>query len=285
VGIKQTNDSFVDAITGVAMTEERTSKLKRIPLNNSLRTQLRTLVAQMNVNHKDARTRELAVLRMVADGIDKDALAILQGRQGVEANKDVRNAITLALALYNLQHGDAQVRKDAVSVLSTSLQPEARSALVIAEKEDAEKSVREKAQQAIADIDSRIGVFRLTENIFFGLSLGSVLLLSAIGLAITFGVMGVINMAHGELMMIGAYTTWVIQQCFPDQIGYSLLMAVPTAFLVAGLVGVAIERGVIQFLYGRPLETLLATFGLSLILQQAARSIFSPLNRAVSLRL
>ncbi|WP_455200534.1 urea ABC transporter permease subunit UrtB [Kaarinaea lacus] len=119
------------------------------------------------------------------------------------------------------------------------------------------------------------------ETIFFGLSLGSVLLLAAIGLAITFGVMGVINMAHGELIMLGAYTTYVVQLLMPDYIEYSLFVAVPAAFLVSGLFGIAIERGVIRFLYGRPLETLLATFGISLILQQLVRTIFSPLNRAV----
>ncbi|MCA9326849.1 urea ABC transporter permease subunit UrtB, partial [Candidatus Saccharibacteria bacterium] len=119
------------------------------------------------------------------------------------------------------------------------------------------------------------------ETLFFGLSLGSVLVLAAIGLAITFGVMGVINMAHGELIMIGAYTTYVIQLMMPNHIEYSLFVAVPAAFLISGLVGIAIERGVIRFLYGRPLETLLATFGVSLILQQAVRTIFSPLNRSV----
>jgi urea transport system permease protein len=118
--------------------------------------------------------------------------------------------------------------------------------------------------------------------VVFGISLGSVLLLSAVGLAITFGVMGVINMAHGEMMMIGAYTTYVIQQWMPNHIDISLIVAIPAAFVVAGAVGVAMERGMIRFLYGRPLETLLATFGISLILQQAARSIFSPLNKSVA---
>ena len=115
---------------------------------------------------------------------------------------------------------------------------------------------------------------------FFGLSLGSVLLLAAIGLAITFGVMGVINMAHGEFLMLGAYTTFVVQQWVP--VDWSLPVAIPLAFLVAGAVGVLLERGLIRFLYGRPLETLLATFGVSLILQQVVRSVFSPLNRQVA---
>jgi len=109
-----------------------------------------------------------------------------------------------------------------------------------------------------------------------------VLVLAAIGLAITFGVMGVINMAHGELMMIGAYTAYVVQQLMPMHLAASILLSIPAAFVVSGLVGVAIERGIVRFLYGRPLETLLATFGLSLFLQQLVRSIFSPLNRSVS---
>ncbi|HEB69823.1 MAG TPA: urea ABC transporter permease subunit UrtB, partial [Desulfobulbus sp.] len=120
------------------------------------------------------------------------------------------------------------------------------------------------------------------EKMFFGLSLGSVLVLAAIGLAITFGVIGVINMAHGELIMLGAYTTYVLQQMMPGSIGLALFLAIPAAFIVSGLTGILIERSVIRFLYGRPLETLLATFGISLILQQAVRSIFSPLNRSVA---
>jgi urea transport system permease protein len=109
-----------------------------------------------------------------------------------------------------------------------------------------------------------------------------VLVLAAIGLAITFGVMGIINMAHGELIMLGAYTTYVIQTLMPNHIGLSILVSIPAAFLVSAVVGIIIERTVIRFLYGRPLETLLATFGISLILQQAVRSVFSPLNRSVS---
>ena len=125
----------------------------------------------------------------------------------------------------------------------------------------------------------------MAQNLWYGLSLGSVLLLAAIGLAITFGVMGVINMAHGEMVMLGAYTTFVVQELIrtsaPGLFDYSLAIAIPLAFLVAALVGIAIERGVIRFLYGRPLETLLATWGISLILQQAVRTSFGPTNREV----
>ncbi|MGB5454601.1 MAG: urea ABC transporter permease subunit UrtB, partial [Gammaproteobacteria bacterium] len=163
--------------------------------------------------------------------------------------------------------------------LSESLNPSALNALdsYAAPNQALEKQTR----MAIRKINEQRDLYAKAETIFFGLSLGSVLALAAIGLAITFGVMGVINMAHGELMMIGAYTTYVIQQLMPGYIGASIIVAIPAAFIVSGLVGIAIERGVIRHLYGRPLETLLATFGISLILQQVVRSIFSPLNRSV----
>mgnify|MGYP006167457683 FL=1 len=136
--------------------------------------------------------------------------------------------------------------------------------------------------ESLRSMKLRSDFYGVVDQLFFGLSLGSVLLLAAIGLAITFGVMGVINMAHGEMMMLGAYTTYVVQLAMPNLIDYSLWVSIPLAFLVAGCVGVLIERCVIRFLHGRPLETLLATFGISLILQQAVRTIFSPLNRQVS---
>ena len=137
----------------------------------------------------------------------------------------------------------------------------------------------------MAEIERSRALWGQAQNVWFGLSLGSVLLLAAVGLAITFGVMGVINMAHGELIMVGAYTTYVIQDVIrtsaPGLFDWSLLIAAPAAFLVAGGIGVAIERGIVRFLYGRPLETLLATWGVSLILQQAVRTIFGPSNREV----
>ncbi len=272
---------FSDALSGQAISD--TENLKRVPINNAMRGQLRTLLAQMNLTSTNPKVRLDAVNRMIADGIDEGAIVLLQERQKTEPDSDVRHAITAAVALLNLQSDDRQTRLDAIQLLRGSLQQEVRTALAEIAANDADAKVKAQAQLALDAIDDRIAAFRLAENIFFGLSLGSVLLLSAIGLAITFGVMGVINMAHGELMMIGAYVTWVVQQVFPDHISYSLMIAVPAAFIVAGLVGIAIERGVIRFLYGRPLETLLATFGISLILQQAARSIFSPLNRAVEL--
>lgn len=283
VAIADKSGNYVNAITGEKIPADATAELKRVPINNNMRTQLRSLLATLNLNSKNASIRLGAVNRMIADGVDENIIGLLQERQKTEPDDDVRSAITTAVALLNLQSDDVQVRQGAVSLLRGSLQQEVRTALQNIAQNDADTKVRQQAQSALDSIEDRIAVYRLSENIFFGLSLGSVLLLSAIGLSITFGVMGVINMAHGELMMIGAYVTWVVQQLFPNQIAYSLMIAIPAAFIVAGLVGIAIERGVIRFLYGRPLETLLATFGISLILQQAARSIFSPLNRAVEL--
>ncbi|MGH8593424.1 MAG: urea ABC transporter permease subunit UrtB, partial [Gammaproteobacteria bacterium] len=147
---------------------------------------------------------------------------------------------------------------------------------------EAEVEVREAAARALKSIDLKMSLYGLLETTFFGLSLGSVLVLASFGLAITFGVMGVINMAHGELLMLGAYTTYVVQVLMPNHMDLSLFVAIPAAFLVAGLAGMLIQLGVIRYLYGRPLETLLATFGISLFLQQLVRSVFSPLNRSVS---
>ncbi len=141
-------------------------------------------------------------------------------------------------------------------------------------------------ESSIQTIERRQQIRQAGQTVWFGISLGSVLLLAAIGLAITFGVMGVINMAHGEMVMLGAYVTFMTQEVFrakfPHLLDWSLPIAIPLAFIVTGFVGVLIERGVIRFLYGRPLETLLATFGVSLILQQAVRSWFGPTNREVS---
>jgi urea transport system permease protein len=145
--------------------------------------------------------------------------------------------------------------------------------------------VKKAAADAIASIQNGLVLWNAVQNTWYGLSLGSVLLLAAIGLAITFGVMGVINMAHGEMVMLGAYTTFVVQEIIrtrnPALFDYSLAIAIPLAFIAAGSVGIVIERTIIRFLYGRPLETLLATWGLSLILQQAVRTAFGPTNKDV----
>jgi urea transport system permease protein len=192
----------------------------------------------------------------------------------------VLKQLTITVAALKLKKGDG----DSIALMQ-QLEGNAHSSVrqvIVEVAESAQDSkVKAVAEATLQKMDDRIAYYSKVETLFFGLSLGSVLVLAAIGLAITFGVMGVINMAHGELIMLGAYTTYVVQLWLPNLIEYSLFIAIPLAFIVSGTVGILIERGIIRFLYGRPLETLLATFGVSLILQQVVRSIFSPLNRAV----
>jgi urea transport system permease protein len=220
--------------------------------------------------------------------LDETSIAVLRQRVGQETDKAVKAEIETGLALAALDGGDGKARLDAVQTLSLRLRPEVRNRLAaLLEKSpdgsfvESDAAVRTAAASAVKRIDRSRTLYSGIETLFFGMSLGSVLVLIAIGLAITFGVMGVINMAHGELMMLGAYTTFVVQTAMPGHIGISILVAIPAAFMVSGLTGIVIERTIIRFLYGRPLETLLATFGVSLILQQLVRSIFSALNRSV----
>ena len=261
---------------------------KRIGVNNRMRSQLRTAVSQLRLQSTDKEQRLAAVLRLLND-LDPSVLGLLNQLAETETNKTILEAVYVARALLALEHGDRLEKLAAIDLLAGNLQPVVLNKLLLivasdtnGQRLEADPVIYKRAEMAIAKIEGKADFYGFIETTFFGLSLGSVLLLSAVGLAITFGVMGVINMAHGELIMLGAYTTYVVQLLMPDHIEYSLLVAVPTAFVVSGLVGVAIERGIIRFLYGRPLETLLATFGVSLVLQQAVRSIFSPLNRSVA---
>ncbi|MDQ2075863.1 urea ABC transporter permease subunit UrtB [Marinimicrobium sp. ABcell2] len=282
IAIRHNNGSTTEFFTGAPLLDETVAELRQVRINNRLRSQLRTLMAQLSINDESVDVRYNAVRRMIRDGVDEDTITLLQDRQRIESAARVNGAIATALALYELRSDQPTRRLEAISILRGSLEREARNTLRQLSENDPDEEVRTAAENALNSIAGKMRFFRFIETVFFGLSLGSVLLLAGIGLAITFGVMGVINMAHGELIMIGAYTTWMVQQLFPDLIQWSLLIAIPAAFVVSGLVGIAIERGVIRFLYGRPLETLLATFGISLILQQAVRTLFTPLNRSVS---
>jgi urea transport system permease protein len=276
-----------DVLTGEALDAQPASQFSRITLNNQLRRALRGLVATLDLASEDTAIRLAAVKEMLRS-MDEPSAALLRQRLGTETDATVRREMEIALALVDAGSPDAAVRLAAVKTLDGSLHPEVynRLSALVEPGEDGrpaetDPAVLEAARTALRDIEGSRKLYRTVETLFFGLSLGSVLVLAGIGLAITFGVMGVINMAHGELMMLGAYSVYVVQQLLPDAIGSSLLVAIPVAFLVSGLVGVLIERGVVRFLYGRPLETLLATFGISLILQQLVRDIFSPNNRPV----
>lgn len=278
---------LTDVLTAEILAPVKKSSIKKIKTNNRLRGQIRDLIANLELSSADKMVR-ISALNQLLQRPNEVGITSVNKLIKSEHDEDVRELMSIILLLQQLESDIKEEKLSAAKQLSGRLEPTVKNALVkqldlLTEQQDFNDNAAliSALTQAIDSIEHQETVYSLIENLFFGLSLGSVLLLAAIGLTITFGVMGVINMAHGEMMMLGAYTTYVIQQTFPSLIEYSLLMAVPAAFLVSGLVGVLIERGVIRFLKGRPLETLLATFGISLILQQLVRSIFSPLNRQV----
>ncbi len=272
--------ALTDAVSGAELGVAASSDVKRINLNNSLRTLLRSSMARYELDDSDPSVRLAAVTELTANLAPETGELLRQKLQN-EQDTQVRAAMETAVALSDLAAVDSARVMQALSVLEGSLDPAVRGAITRVSESHADDAVRAAAAQALDTIEFKIWLYGFLETVFFGLSLGSILVLVAIGLAITFGVMGVINMAHGELMMLGAYTTYAVQQLFPNHIELSLLIAVPAAFMVSGAAGIAIERGVIRFLYGRPLETLLATFGVSLILQQLVRSFVSAQNVAV----
>lgn len=261
---------------------ESSRQFKKIRVNNKLRSLIRLEVASLGLSNSDPSIRLNAVNALLGQS-DDAVINKLEQRKAVETDSKVLHVLTLAVAIDEALTGVSNEEKmAAIQTLSNYKQSVVLQTLNQVLDSEKDELVVAAAKRALDRYQQSQQFYAGVETVFFGLSLGSVLVLAGIGLAITFGVMGVINMAHGELIMIGAYTTYVMQQLMPSQMGLALILSIPMAFLVSGLVGIAIERSVIRHLYGRPLETLLATFGISLILQQAVRSIFSPLNRSVS---
>jgi urea transport system permease protein len=267
-----------DALSGRAVTDVPVDSLAKITTNNALRKSLRGMLAAFQLEDPDAGVRVAAVQELLRSP-DEQNVALLRQWQEQEQDSDVRTAIARGLALADLESPDPGKRLAAIAELEDSLSLDLRGrleAMVTADAAGAypepDQRVRDAARALMASIDSSRKFYSTIETLFFGLSTGSILVLIAIGLAITFGVMGVINMAHGELMMLGAYCTYAVQQMLPNYIGMSVIIAIPLAFLVSGSVGVLIQRYIVRYLSGRPLDTLLATFGVSLILQQVVRS-------------
>jgi urea transport system permease protein len=275
---------ITDAVTGEALGEVARDAVERIRVNNGLRRAIRTAIGQLTLLSPNRATR-LAAAQAMFQAADPENIPLLDEAIALEEDSGVRTLMKQARA---------------AAILKTEATPEAFGAAVeiIVDRGDraalgilnaalasAPENVRPIIESGIAAIERHIQLLNVAQNVWYGISLGSVLFLAAIGLAITFGVMGVINMAHGEMVMIGAYTTFLVQNIirtsYPGLFDWSLAIALPAAFLVTALVGIAIERGVIRWLYGRPLETLLATWGLSLIIQQAVRSTFGASNREV----
>ena len=265
---------------GAEVQIESKRDFKRVSINNNLRGTFGGWLATAALTNPDPRARREAALELI-DAPSEAVVAQVRELSQTETDSSVLAAFDIVLAVADLYSEEQGKPAAAIATLSGTLEPAALAALTQFTASATDKALLAQANKAIDKINDEASFYAGVETVYFGLSLGSVLVLAGIGLAITFGVMGVINMAHGELIMIGAYTTYVVQLLMPNHIEYSLFVAIPAAFVVSGLVGIGIERGVIRFLYGRPLETLLATFGISLVLQQAVRSIFSPLNRSV----
>jgi urea transport system permease protein len=260
-------------------------RLSRLKLDNRLRGYLRNLIASLGLESEDTSERLVAVRALISnpDSIERERVEQLIEN---ESNAEVLAALAAVQARQLVSSSDPTEQRAGIDALAEDLSSDSRRAIreIANAPEDDEiaPDTREAAQLAMVNQEKAVDRFRTLETIFFGLSLGSVLVLAAIGLAITFGVMGVINMAHGELIMLGAYCAYGMQLLMPDSLGTALLLSIPVAFLFTGTVGVVIERTVIRFLYGRPLETLLATFGISLILQQLVRTTVSAQNVPVA---
>ncbi len=267
-------------------TDDWPSDLSQITLTNALRSAL--IFGQAKVKlASDKPAQRLQAVEILADNIDQVDPAIIATAAVNEDSAKVQKALTALQARIDFKNGDLPTQIAAVNLLADSDNPQV---LVDIESALAADNLDASLKAALVDAESsvsrRIEISTWTGHIFTGMSTASILLLAALGLAITFGLLGVINMAHGELIMIGAYTTYMVQNFFqaymPDMAGWYLLAAIPAAFLVSAVIGMIIERIVIRPLYGRELETLLATFGVSLILMQLVRMIFGAQNVEVS---
>lgn len=276
--------TLINPVTGNITGTIPGDAMKKIRVNNKVRRAIRAALGSLTMLSPDPAKR-LAAARAVFKSHDPNALQALAAAIKKETDPDIKQAFEEARAAAVLSSDAPEA--DRIKAIATLKSRGDRDALGLLTglANNGTDAVARAAATAVTSIEENLAIWGAVQNVIYGLSLGSVLLLAAIGLAITFGVMGVINMAHGEMVMIGAYTTFVVQDVIrtsaPGLFDYSLFLALPLAFLIAGSVGIAIERGIIRWLYGRPLETLLATWGLSLILQQAVRSIFGPSNREV----
>src|SRR3954469_10624638 len=285
VYIKDKSGALQEAAIGAGATGISADDLQPVRLNNRLRRTVDAAIGGLTLLSKDPGKRFDAA-QSVFKSREESALPTLEAAIAQESDPRIKRALNEARAAILASKADVaeNVRVGAIDSIRGRGDQDALG-LLSGIAASSEGPVRNAAQAGMSAIRAKIALWNNLQNVWYGLSLGSVLLLAAIGLAITFGVMGIINMAHGEMVMIGAYTTYVVQEyitsTFPGMADYSLAFAVPAAFIFTGFVGLVIERGIIRFLYGRPLETLLATWGLSLVLQQAVRTVFGPTNREV----
>ncbi|MGO4871287.1 MAG: urea ABC transporter permease subunit UrtB [Roseiarcus sp.] len=273
----------INAKTGEKLEGVNVDSFKTVRVNNGLRNAIAAALGALTLANPDPQKR-IAAAEEVFKSRDAKALPALEAQLARERDPAAAAALRQARAAILALDASAPTsdRLAAIAALKERGDQDAQNLLdqVVAATDD--PALKTAARAGLASIKTRLALWDVAQNLWYGASASSVLLLAAIGLAITFGVMGVINMAHGEMVMLGAYTTFVVQSLLPPAAAqWSLAIALPLAFLVAGAVGIAIERLVIRFLYGRPLETLLATWGVSLILQQGVRSLFGANNRQV----
>lgn len=287
--IVQADGSTVDAKTG-QVVDPVPDDVEEVVMNNRMRRELENAMAALQLFSPDATTR-LASAKSLRGGAEPAMLPLVEKAYTAENDPQIKQLLGLTRATLQLKSHDAEVRLAAVKTLGESGDPSTKTLLlgVLAKSGDVyaepDEKVRAQAALSLDSVEGRLAWGERLGQIFTGISLGSILLLAALGLAITYGLMGVINMAHGELIMVGAYATYVVQglfqKFFPDAFHWYLVAALPVAFFTATLVGMVMERTVIRFLYGRPLETLLATWGLSLVLIQLVRTIFGAQNVGV----
>jgi len=275
-----------DPTSGAVLTP-LPDNLDDVVVNNRFRRSISAVIAALKLRSPDRATRAAAA-KELAGSADRDMLPAISAALTTETDPQIKASLTLTQASIQLAGADKPTRLAAIRSLAQSDAGSTRTLLqgVLERKGDAfveaDAEIRAEAQRSLSAVERRLALGDAAARVFTGVSLGSILLLAALGLAITYGLMGVINMAHGELIMIGAYATYVVQnvfrQHFPGGFDLYLVVALPVAFGVSATVGMLLERTVIRFLYGRPLETLLATWGLSLILMQAVRTIFGAQN-------
>ena len=284
VAYKTTAGALVNARTGKPVEGVDAEAFKKVRVNNAIRSAIQGAMGSLTLANPDPAKRLKAAQDLFTTR-DAKALPALQAQLAKESDPRVAAALKQAEAAIfaTSVKSSAEQRLAAIATLKERGDEDAQSLIDSLAQRAKEPEVKNAAASALSAIHTRLAIWNVAQNLWYGVSASSVLLLAAIGLAITFGVMGVINMAHGEMVMLGAYATYVVQTLLPPSLQeWSLAFAIPLAFVVSGVVGIAIERLVIRFLYTRPLETLLATWGISLILQQAVRSIFGANNRQVS---
>src|SRR5690606_19890664 len=266
---------------------DRVDQARSVVNNNRMRRELGNAIASLELFAPEDEVR-LAAARRIADKPDAARLPLMERALAEERVAGIRALLAQARAAVLVTSPDRSLRLAAARDLGSSREPAVRALLeerLHGARPEEDEEVRKALASSLAAVSARVALGEYAATIFAGVSLGSILLLAALGLAITYGLMGVINLAHGELVMIGAYATWLTQQFFranlPERFDAYLLAAIPVSFLVAAAVGAVLERLVIRHLYGRALETLLATWGISLILMQAVRSLFGAQNVAV----